>query len=104
MLWTHNDGPRSRLFALSTNGALLATFNFRYAVDDFEDIAMGTGHIYIGDIGGSRGLDGTRAQVRILRAPEPTVNLDWASNPVSSDLGQVESFTLSYPDGSYDAE
>ena len=58
----------------------------------------------MGDIGGSGSLNGVRSLVRILRAPEPTVNLEWATNPVSVDLGQVETFTFSYPDGSYDAE
>ena len=104
VLWTHNDGPRSRIFALSTNGALLATYTFSQAVDDFEDIAVSGGYVYIGDIGGSQGLNGVRSQIRILRAPEPPVNLEWAANPVSIDLGQVEVFTLQYPDGSYDAE
>ena len=104
VLWTHNDGPRSRIFALSTNGALLATYNFSQAVDDLEDIAVGAGYVWIADIGGSQGTNGVRSQIRLLRAPEPTANLEWAVNPVSVDLGQVEVFTLQYPDGSYDAE
>ena len=104
VLWTHNDGQRARVFGLSTNGALLATFNFSQPIDDFEDIAIGGGFIYIADIGGSQSLTGTRSQIRILRAPEPDVALEWAANPVSMDLSQVESFTFTYPDGSYDAE
>src|SRR5688572_4815600 len=83
VLWTHNDGPRSRIYALSTNGSLLATCNFGPDVGDFEDIAVGGGFIYIGDIGGSQFVDGTRSQIRILRTPEPSVSLDWAANPVS---------------------
>jgi len=104
VLWTHNDGPRSRIYAVSTNGSQLATYTFTQAVDDFEDIAVGGGYVYMGDIGGSQLLTGIRPQIRILRAPEPPVNLEWAANPVSIDLGQVEVFTLQYPDGSYDAE
>src|SRR5262245_37259446 len=110
VLWTHNDGPRSRLFALGTNGALLATFDFSTTVGDVEDIAIGPGpvsgvsYIYVGDIGGSQELNGLRPQVRILRVPEPAVSLAWVGNPVSGDLGQIEGFTLEYPDGSYDAE
>jgi hypothetical protein len=104
VLWTHNDGSRARLFGLSTNGALLATFNFSQPIDDFEDIAVGGGFIYIADIGGSQSLTETRSQIRVLRAPEPSVVLEWAANPVSMDLAQVQSFTLNYPDGSYDAE
>jgi len=104
VLWTHNDGPRSRIYALSTNGTTLATYNFTPLVDDFEDIAVGGGFIWIGDIGGSQSLTGTRSQIRILRVSEPPVSLDWAANPVTADLGQIEVFTLAYPDGSYDAE
>lgn len=104
VLWTHNDGPRSRIYALSTNGAALATYSFTQPVDDFEDIVVGGGYIWIGDLGGSQSLTGTRSEIRILRVPEPAVSLDWAMNPVTADLGQVEVFTLTYPDGSYDAE
>lgn len=104
VLWAHNDGARSRVFALGTNGAVLATVSFTNDVDDFEDMAIYDGRLYLGDIGGSKGLDGTRAQVKILRVPEPAVSLDWAANPVAIDVCQVESFTLAYPDGSYDAE
>ena len=104
VLWTHNDGARPRIYAISTNGALLATYNFSPPVEDFEDMAVGDGYVYIADIGGSQSLNGTRSQIRILRAPEPQVNLEWAANPVSIDLGQIETFNLTYPDGVYDAE
>ena len=104
VLWTHNDGSRARIFGLSTNGALLATLNFTQPIDDFEDIAVGGGFIYIADVGGSQSPADIRSQIRILRAPEPSVALEWAANPVAMDLSQVESFTLTYPDGSYDAE
>ncbi|HYG35477.1 MAG TPA: lamin tail domain-containing protein [Clostridia bacterium] len=106
VLWTHNDGSRQRIFALSTNGALLASFNFSRTVQDVEDIAIGPGlvngvsYLYVGDIGGNTGRD----RVQILRIPEPIVDTNWASNPQSANFDSVESFTLRYPDGSYDAE
>src|SRR5687767_5863749 len=39
VLWTHNDGSGGKIYALSTNGALLATFDLNN-VDDVEDVAV----------------------------------------------------------------
>jgi hypothetical protein len=110
VLWTHNDGSGESLFALSTNGARLATFDFSKNVDDTEDIAVGPGpisgvsYLYLGDIGGNQGTNTVRSEVKIIRMPEPLVDLAWADNPRSPNFDGVETFTLVYPDGSYDAE
>src|SRR5262245_60865183 len=40
VLWTHNDGSQGRIWAISTNGARLATYDINN-VDDLEDIAVG---------------------------------------------------------------
>jgi len=109
VLWTHNDGSSGRIFALSTNGARLATFDVNN-VDDVEDIAVGPGpasgvsYLYIGDIGGNVGTNVVRPDVTVLRIPEPLVELAWATNPRSPSFSGRETFTLVYPDGSYDAE
>jgi hypothetical protein len=110
VLWTHNDGSREKLFAIGFNGALLSTFNLNHKVDDVEDIAVGPGptaganYLYVGDIGGSAGKNNVRSNVQVLRIDEPLVDVAWAANPRSSNFQNVESFTLVYPDGSYDAE
>ena len=110
VLWTHNDGARQKLFAVSTNGALLATFDLKHTVQDVEDIAVGPGpepgvsYIYLGDIGASGTIEGARAQVQVLRIPEPVVDLSWSENPRSADIPSVTAFALAYPDGAYDAE
>lgn len=110
VLWMHNDGSRQRLYAFSTNGVHLANFNFNSIVSDLEDLAVGPGpvpglsYLYVGDIGGSGGTNVVRGQVRVLRIPEPAVDLAWAGDARSSDFDDVETFTLVYPDGSYDAE
>src|SRR5688572_8135574 len=55
VLWTHNDGSRKRVYAVSTNGATLSNFNFDLDLDDLEDMAVGPGHsagtpyLYFGD-------------------------------------------------------
>lgn len=110
VLWTHNDGSRKRVFAVSTNGATLSNFSFDESVDDVEDMAVGPGpaagasYLYFGDIGGNNHSGDKREDVQIIRIPEPTVDLAWASSPRSSDFAGVETFTLVYPDGEYDAE
>jgi hypothetical protein len=109
VLWTHNDGSQAKVYALSTNATLFATFNLTKSVGDVEDIAVGPGpsigvsYLYVGDIGGQGGSDDVRSTVKILRIPEPRVDRP-SGNPPSFDFGTVESFTLAYPDGSYDAE
>lgn len=110
VLWTHNDGSGQNVYALSTNAERLATFNMNKSVDDTEDIAVGPGpasgvsYLYVGDIGGNKGTNTIRSTVKIVRMPEPFVDLAWASNPRSPDFAGVMTFTLAYPDGSYDAE
>jgi hypothetical protein len=110
VLWTHNDGSKQRVFAVSTNGALLASFNLGVEVFDIEDVAVAPGTtsripcVYFGDIGGNSFSNERRTEVQLLRAPEPTINLAWASDPKSGVLEGMEVFHLRYPDGSYEAE
>lgn len=106
VLWTHNDGSGGAVHAVATNGTHLATFYLNRAVTDTEDIAVGPGpvsglsYLYVGDIGSRNG----RNRVQVLRIAEPFVDLAWAGNPVSAGFSGVDAFTLSYPDGNYDAE
>lgn len=110
VLWVHNDGSRERAYAFKYSGELLATFDFKNNVEDLEDIAIGPGpnagtnYLYIGDIGGSAGTNTVRDSVQILRIPEPAVDPAWGADPLSLNFKDVEIFTLTYPDGSFDAE
>jgi len=88
---------------------LLATFDVNN-VEDVEDIAVGPGpmdgltYLYLGDIGGNVSTNEVRASVKVIRIPEPRVELAWAGSPRSPNFDGTETFTLLYPDGSYDAE
>ena len=99
VLWTHNDGSQGKIYALATNGSLLATFDVNN-VDDLEDIAVGPGptngvsYLYIGDIGGSAGTNGQRSSVKIIRVLEPPVDLAWATNSRSPEFDGRQIFTL----------
>jgi hypothetical protein len=110
LLWTHNDGDRRQLYALTPGGQHAATFLLPEAVSDLEEIAAGPGpvpgvaYLYAGDIGGKDGPGDVRTSVKILRMAEPEVAPP-AGGPVPQmTLSGVDVFTLRYPDGSYDAE
>jgi hypothetical protein len=103
LLWVHNDGKRSDLYLVSTNGLFFGTFIFAQATVDFEDIAIGPGplsntdYVYGGDIGDN---GSTRTEIRIFRFPEPRV-----TQPTSELVSVGETvITLQYPDGAHDAE
>ena len=106
VLWVHNDGSSGAVHAVGMNGARLATFYLGRTVSDTEDIAVGPGpvagqsYLYVGDIGAKK----TRGDVQILRIPEPVVEAGWAGNPPTVFFSGVNAFTVSYPDGTYDAE
>jgi hypothetical protein len=104
--WVHNDsGDRARVFAMTTSGADLGSFDVAGATaSDWEDLAVapgpgGASHIYIGDIGGNGG----RATVTVHRVAEPAV--DPAAPAVGAVVPGVASFSGTYPGGGrYDAE
>ena len=73
LLWTHNDGPEGRLFAVSTNGVALGVWKIDApGITDIEDIAVrvagDTEEILLADIGDNKA---GRASVRILVVPSP---------------------------------
>lgn len=110
VLWVHNDGSRQRLFALSTNGTQLASFSLGIEVSDLEDIATGPGpepgalYLYVGDIGASDFPNTVRSSVTVFRVREPKIQHAWAGAPVSGSFDSVETITLRYPSGAYNAE
>lgn len=105
VLWVHNDGKDNRLFAVSTNGQLLSSFEVQAPTDDFEDIAIGPGgtaapEIYLGDIGDN---ERTRPTVQVLRLAEPEISSQSRpKNPVP--VQPLAVVTLRYPDRPQDAE
>jgi hypothetical protein len=104
VFWTHNDGSTDVLFAFAADGRLLGKYHLNKSPDDFEDMAIGPGpdgqsYLYAGDIGSN---NASKERVKIYRAPEPEVSTGQESKRF--DLTGVQSFTIKYPEGSFDAE
>jgi hypothetical protein len=98
VLWAHNDsGDRARLFALRTDGSLIASLDVPGAeAVDWEDLAVGPGgDLLIGDIGDNRSA---REAIDVYRVPEPRLADGLAATVSATRL------RLTYPDGAHDAE
>ena len=102
LLWVHNDGRRSEMYLVSTNGQLYGTVIFGQSAEDFEDIAIGPrladkDYIYGGDIGDNAVA---RTEVQVFRFAEPSV-----TQPANDLIAANETvITMRYPDGAHDAE
>jgi hypothetical protein len=98
VLWAHNDsGDRPRLFALRTDGSLIASLDVPDAeAVDWEDLAVGpAGDLLVGDLGDN---EARRDHVDVYRLPEPRV----AERPAAT--APAARLRLTYPDGPHDAE
>jgi hypothetical protein len=109
VLWTHNDtGYPGSVFAISTNGTLLARYYVPTAnFGDYEDISFGPGptpehqYIYLGDIGDNFV---SRLNIRVFRFPEPAV-YGYQSNSIPvQPIPSWQEIALTYPDGPHNAE
>jgi hypothetical protein len=98
VLWSHNDsGDRARLFALRTDGSLIASLDVPGAeAVDWEDLAVGPDDtLLIGDIGDN---GASRASVDLWRVAEPRLDAGASTTAPATRL------SLKYPDGPHDAE
>ena len=105
VLWTHNDGPDGRIFAVSTNGIALGIWKIDApGITDVEDIAVrvagDTEEILLADIGDNKG---GRASVRILAVPAPSPRPagEVLEGPALKPSAVLE---FTYEDGPRDAE
>ncbi len=107
VLWTHNDGPQDRIYAINNEGRWIGEMQLLDAPSqDVEDIAIGPGptagvdYLYIGDIGGN---NDDRAVVQVFRVPEPA--MQWNESDQQQIAKTFDMLLLQYPDGQgYNAE
>jgi hypothetical protein len=105
VLWLHNDsGDRPRIFAVSTDGALRATYEVKGATAvDWEDMTLGPGprpgidYLYVGDIGNNKLR---RRSVTVYRFPEPRLREESRMGVTEN----AEALQMRYPDRAHDAE
>jgi hypothetical protein len=99
VLFAHNDMTQATVFALATDGHLLARFALVNAgAVDIEDIAVGpcpAGNcLYLADSGGN--LSASRVEFAIYRLTEPVVP---AAATTATTNVSFERFRFVYPDG-----
>lgn len=111
LLWTHNDsGDGAFIYCVKRDASSCGTWSVNGAqAFDWEDIAAGPGpnenksYLYVGDIGDN---EMKRGSVVIYRFQEPTVSD--TGTPTTKDNAtpttRADVLTLTYPDGSHDAE
>lgn len=103
VLWVSNDGDSGRVYAIRTDGKLVAELRLPVRVFDVEELALGPGpengadYLYVGDIGDN---DSRRFEITVVRFKEPTAG----SAEGALKIEQAEQFRLAYPDGPHDAE
>lgn len=102
VLWMHNDsGGGPFIYAASTTGEYLGTFELDTSTFDWEDMAIGPGpnhdldYLYLGDIGDNLHF---RPYVTVQRIAEPTPDAG------GGFVAGVEVFNLVYPEPGPDAE
>ena len=98
ILWSHNDSGRASLFAFDNAGNAKGRVELTdVSIDDWEDLAVGScpegSCLYVADIGDN---DRVRREITIYRVPEP--------RPDDKTASPAEAWTITYPDGSRDAE
>jgi hypothetical protein len=101
VVWAHNDsGAGPDVYALAEDGATIGRYTLEGAeAFDWEDMALGAEHLYIGDIGDNAAQ---RDEIVVYRVAEPTV--DPSTSGAEETLPGVETLTLTYEDGPHDAE
>jgi hypothetical protein len=109
LVYMHEDsGNRNVVFVYDTLGQLVGEWVLvGIGNRDWEDIAIGPGpeagetYIYVGDIGDNRGV---RDFINIYRFPEPEVPSGAQQTPFKTNISNVETIRVKYPDGPRDAE
>lgn len=104
--FTHEDsGAEGDVYAVSTDGRLLATYRLGVQSRDWEDMARGPGpdgrsSLFLADIGDNSAARDLGLLVHRIAEPE----VDPARDGVVRDAPPEASYRLRYPDGPRDAE
>jgi hypothetical protein len=95
LYWTHNDSGLDVLYAMTATGVDAGEYKIKdVEIEDWEDIALAGGRLYIADIGNNTGARG-HADVYAVREPKP---------PRLGDVRPSKHWRLNYPGTPFDAE
>ena len=97
VFWTHNDGSRRTLYAVTRSGKPVAEFTIETPpLSDWEDIARDSqGHLYLADIGNN---EARRSQLAVYQFDEPNPGRSGALVKVN------RSWKLRFPGKPFDCE
>jgi hypothetical protein len=103
LIWAHNDsGDTARLFLINKTGNTVATVVLEgIEARDWEDISAAAGYLYIGDIGDNMRV---MENIKIHRFQEPKLDPQKLGQYISLASANIETATVTYPDGPRDAE
>ena len=95
LFWTHNDSGLDVLYAMTATGESAGEYKIKdVEIEDWEDIAIVGGRLYIADIGNNTGARG-HVDVYAVREPKP---------PRLGDVRPLKHWQLNYPGNPFDAE
>ncbi len=94
-LWAHEDGgTKPQLYLINRNGQVVKTVHIKPTTNqDWEDMALSGGSIYLADIGDNNSFYPIHY---IYRFPEPAMTID--------TVRTVDTIRFAYRDGNHDAE
>jgi hypothetical protein len=103
LIWAHNDsGDTARLFLINKAGKTIATVALEgIEARDWEDMAAAAGYLYIGDSGDNMRV---MENIKIHRFQEPKLDPQKLGQYISLSSSNIETATVTYPDGPRDAE
>jgi len=112
--WTIGDsGAAPQVFAITAEGTVLGAVTLSEAsAEDWEDLALGPGpsegdYLFVGDIGdnfANQLPENARANVAVIRFPEPDVESLGDDFELTLGTDEFDTLTLTYPDRPHNAE
>lgn len=98
--WVHNDsGDKSQIYLINLSGELVATLLVDGVNRDWEDITLGDGYIYVGEIGDNRAVYPNK---KVYRIREPKLNTEKLGQVIEAE--DVEVMTFNFADRQRDCE
>lgn len=99
-IWVHNDsGDDGNVYLINKDGELIATVSLGVQNVDWEDITLGDGYVYVGEIGDNKAIYPDKS---VIRFAEPTVKTTELNQNIT--VKNVEIMRFNFADEQRDCE